>query len=455
MPVLAQVVRELNELTGSDEAEVNQLADVILKDANLTSQVLRIANSVQYNPSNFPINTVSRAIVLIGFTGVRATCISLMVIDSLLGKEPRERLLAGMARGFHAAAQAKNLVRRAGRQVQEEVFIAALLYHLGEMCFWACGAQFADQLDSEVPAGQMPDDEATEAVLGTSFRAITRGLARVWKLGDTLEQALYPPKSVSAKIMAVRLGDQISQQALYGWHSAEMTATLQKVANYAGIDLEQARKMVMAVAGEAAAVAVSYGASRVCHLIPTVELSDPPAARTRIEADPQLQLNILRELSNALAEGLDVNTVFQMVLEGMHRGIGLERVMVGFFQRQRIKARYVLGEGTESWRQKFDFPIDKQVENIFTDVIDTGEAQWINRRPDRQSRHLYSTDMLRLIGCRPALLSVVRIANRDVALFYADRGDGGGQLDKDQFASFRHFTLQTGISLGMLTQKDA
>ena len=28
MPVLANVVQELNELTGSDEAEVNQLAEV-------------------------------------------------------------------------------------------------------------------------------------------------------------------------------------------------------------------------------------------------------------------------------------------------------------------------------------------------------------------------------------------------------------------------------------------
>jgi len=35
MPVLSHIIKELNEMTGSDDASVNQLADVILKDPNL------------------------------------------------------------------------------------------------------------------------------------------------------------------------------------------------------------------------------------------------------------------------------------------------------------------------------------------------------------------------------------------------------------------------------------
>ena len=79
---------------------------------------------------------------------------------------------------------------------------------------------------------------------------------------------------------------------------------------------------------------------------------------------------------------------------------------------------------------------------------------WINREPKQRLKHLYSVEMLRLVGCHPAFVSVVSIAERKVALFYADRWGGGGHLDKDQFASFRHFTLQTRLSLEMLTQKD-
>ncbi len=47
-----------------------------------------------------------------------------------------------------------------------------------------------------------------------------------------------------------------------------------------------------------------------------------------MKGDSSIQLSVLRDLSSATNEGLDVNTIFQMVLEGMHRGIGLERVCI-------------------------------------------------------------------------------------------------------------------------------
>src|SRR5690606_2113837 len=89
MPVVGKVIAELNTLTGRDDTDVNQLAEVILRDPNLTSHVLRVANSVYFNHSGSSINTVSRAIVLIGLKGMRAICISLLLIDFLLKKGPR------------------------------------------------------------------------------------------------------------------------------------------------------------------------------------------------------------------------------------------------------------------------------------------------------------------------------------------------------------------------------
>jgi len=110
LPVLANVLKELNQLTAGDDTSANQLADAIMKDAALTSQVLRIANSVHYNPvSDSQFNTISRAVVQVGFKGIRAICISVMVIDSLLGKDPNPEVMLGMARSFHAGVQARRM----------------------------------------------------------------------------------------------------------------------------------------------------------------------------------------------------------------------------------------------------------------------------------------------------------------------------------------------------------
>jgi hypothetical protein len=45
MPMLSAVVSQLSPLTGDDETEVNQLAEDILQDPHMTSQVLKTANS--------------------------------------------------------------------------------------------------------------------------------------------------------------------------------------------------------------------------------------------------------------------------------------------------------------------------------------------------------------------------------------------------------------------------
>lgn len=456
MPVLATVIKELNELTGSDEAEVNQLADVILKDANLTSQVLRIANSVHYNPSSTPINTVSRAIVLIGFGGVRAISISVMVIDSLLGKQPRERLLKSMASAFHAAVQARNIVRRTNDAFKEEVFIATLLFRIGEMSFWASGGEDADRLEELMKKPGMRDRDAVDQVLGTSLKSITRELAATWKLGETLEQALNPPKKPSPKVVAVILGDKLSRATESGWDSSGVGDILAKVAKFTGVGFAEGQQMAMDAADEAAAVALTYGAAQVCHLIPSsahigaVEVAEEVTA---MQPDPRAQLNILRELSNALNDQVDVNTLFQMVVEGMHRGVGLERVCVAFIAKNQISAKYVLGEGAEPWRQSFQFSVGPQDDNIFTYAMAEGDPVWIDVKRNGALKHLYSPEVIDIIGQFPAFLSVIQINRRNVAIFYADRWDRGGIPDQEQFESFRHFVLQARLNLEMLSRK--
>ncbi len=459
MPVLGGVVTELNALTGDDDAEINQLAEVILKDANLTSQVLKIANSVQYNPSNHPINTISRAIILIGFTGVRAICISVMVIETLLGKNPKRRLLEQMAKAFHAATQASRLIAKINENDKEEVFIAGLLYHLGQMAFWSTGGEAIDELDSILDRGDKSIDEASKEVLGCSFKAISRSLASAWNLGETLEQSLYPPSQPSAKVQAVCLGEEISQAALKGWNSTEMEEALYKVSRFSGMSFVEAKKVAEDGTEEAASVALTFGAAKVCPLIPTKhqqekEAEAAPSQKSEpLQANHELQLSVLRDLSNAVMEKLDVNSILQMVLEGLHRGIGLERVVLAFVTKDDVTAKFVLGEGTESWRSEFKFPVGADARNLFRVAIRKEEPLWLSKDLVGENSSMYDADVAKVIGCYPSFVSGIYLGPRCIALFYADRWNVGGNLRDDQFQSFSHFMMQTQMSLKMIAEK--
>ena len=457
MPVLSTVVVEINKLTGSDDADANHLSEVILKDPNLTSHVLRIANSVQYNYSKTPINTVSRAVVLIGQKGMRAICISLLVLESLLKNKPKERVMQLIAQGFHAATQAKLLISRVDENAAEEVFIAALLFNLGEMAFWTSEEIDIDNQDlmSDDPVARK---SAMEKTLGTSFKAITRELAKHWNLGESLEQSLFPPSEPGAKVKAVITGERLSRAALHGWDSPQVQKVLSEVAELVGVDEEQALKIVKDGSDSAAEVALNYGVSEACALIPTStrnakKIHHKPVSKV-LKGDPHLQLSILRELAGATQEGIDVNTIFQMVLEGMHRGIGLERVAIAFIQGRKLVAKYMLGEGLDHWRTSFSFDIGPYSESIFTHGIEKGGASWNTHDTIATSPHLYPDAVVRIIGKIPSFINVLQIDNRKVALFYADRWTYGGKLDGDLFESFKHFAHQAQINLNLLSQKN-
>lgn len=197
LPALAAVVHDLQRLTAEHGASVQQLADVLLRDATLTTKVLRVANSAHYNPAREPIRTLSRAIVLIGFDTVRAVGVSVSLVDGLLGKAPREQLAALLARAFHGAVQARALASYVAARQQEEVFIAALLKDLG-------GPQ-ADALAMALSEPGAEVEATIRAQLGTGFRPLTQGLAKSWGLTGTLGLALGNGRGDPAA-EAVRLG---------------------------------------------------------------------------------------------------------------------------------------------------------------------------------------------------------------------------------------------------------
>ncbi len=458
LPVLGNVIAELNKITGSEDSDVNQLAEVILRDPNLTSHVLKVANSVQYNYAKAPINTVSRAIVHIGLKGVRAICISSLVMESLLKDKPKARVLELIARGFHAATQARNLLSASDGEddVGEEVFIGALLFNLGEMAFWMSEEidQENQDLCSDSPTVRRA---AMETVLGTTFKAITLELARQWKLGDTLENALYPRENADLKVKAVVTGERLSRAALYGWESPQLRKVLQEVADYTGMAIEDALTQVREGGDQAAQVALSYGVPEACPLIPNsiedVVLARPKPADKVMKGDSGLQLRILRDLSSATQEGLDVNTIFQMVLEGMHRGIGLERVLIAFIKGHKLIAKYMLGEGTDHWRSSFLLDVGPFTDSIFTHAMDHRGSHWFTPETLAKRPELYPVDVVTIVGKLPSFVHLLEVDDRKVAVFYADRWNFGGKLSDSQFESFKHFCQQAQMSLNLLSQQ--
>lgn len=454
LPVLSEVMREINRLTSESDTSVGQLSAAILRDAALTAKVLRIANSAYFNPhGDQDVTTISRAVVKLGFQGIKAISLSVMLIDSLLKKGQKQRMLEWLARGFHAAVQADQLLVGRDKAMKEDVFIATLLMHVGDMAFWSCRGEQMNELE-RVLGAQRENESYERSVLGTTLHEITRQLASVWELGDTLNEALQAGDCDSIAAQAARLGNEISLAAEDGWDSEAFKSVLEKVSAFTGKGHDEVRQMLVKGAEDAAVVALNYGANKVCNFIPSATDIDRPAS-SALRADPQLQLSILRELASMIHERVDANTLFQTVVEGIHRGIGLERVALLLVdpKKKTLSAKYTLGENNLKWREQLQFSVKGEQDNLLAYCLHTRQLVWMRRDNPGQLRHLIDPRTKNILVCDNCMIAALYAGTRQIGVLYADRGPDGGEIEQERYDSFCHFAQQTTMGLAMLAEK--
>jgi HD-like signal output (HDOD) protein len=448
LPVLAQTLKEISELTGSSNSTVNQLADVILKDADLTSQVLRLSNTVFYNQSRLPVSTVSRAITLIGFESVRAMAISSLVIDALLTKNPRIHLLRCLARALHAAVQARCLLTEGNSDKREEVFIGALLSNIGEMAFWACRTPQADVLDDALNFETGADIQ--KEILGTTFIAITRGLADAWSLGPFVKETVAAGNPKSEASALVRHSLILVEAAEKGWRHPDVDKALALLSKQLGRPADELRLVVRENAHEAANVAITYGMRQITSLLPDQDDAQALDSPVAPQGDPLLQLQILRELSALLLEKPDLNLVFQTVVEGIHRAVGLQRAVLLMRDRAKpvLTPRKLLGHGVDHWRD--NFVVDLESRDLLANLAREHQPLRIENPLPANWRKLQLPAFDRHIGRKPGLLGTLWVGKRLVGMVYADNGDLALPISDEQVHGFSHFVQQAQLCLNNL-----
>lgn len=461
LPALAAVVQDLHRLAQHEKSSVKQLADVLLRDASLTSKVLRIANSVYYNPSQETIRTISRAIVLIGFNNVRQIGMSVSLIDGLLGSAPRDQLQELLARSFHAAVQARNMAGYVLTRHDEEIFIAGLLYHLGELAFWGCGGDQADRLASILSQPGVDSDEAVQEVLGTSFRQLTQGLVKSWNLGDILSLVHNSANRHDPAVRAVSLGARISEAALLGWESPEMEKLVAEMAGFTGVSTEEAMQQVLASADEAVKVVATFGASQLGRLIPN---TDPEQIRLQQEERKArlLQPNLLvlqqalQDLGLMVVRRGDVSSILDTLLKGLHQGAGLERVLLVVLADSHscFRPKRVVGEGTQAWLDDFVLPANQSEQpHIFSYVLRNKEPLWMGVPASYNLNELVTLPIRQRLGQGMFFIAPLMAGTREIGVVYADSRVSGRALTHEQFVAFQRFTQLTGRCLEALSKK--
>lgn len=224
LPVLRKTARELDQLRAQPEqATAKALSSIVLGDPLLTMRLLVHLQTHRSASRNADINTIERAVMMIGINPFLRLFAEPDIVEDLLAEHPRA--LLGVLRVIGRARRAASLARtfailRHDLDVQE-ITVAALLNEATEIVCWI----YAPTLTGQVYALQLADRGLRSAVaqrqvFGVTAAQLQLGLIEAWRLPDLLVQLLDHRLENDPRVKTVSLAARIARHLARGWDDA-------------------------------------------------------------------------------------------------------------------------------------------------------------------------------------------------------------------------------------------
>ncbi|MFN7385207.1 MAG: HDOD domain-containing protein [Lysobacteraceae bacterium] len=441
LPVLARTAQGISECARDDGTSGADLAALILRDAGMTTRVLRLASSRLHNPHGQRIRTVSRAVALLGFDVVREIALGIAVLDVLGGRHAGcAQAAAEAARALRAAVQARALAETAGIEAPEEVFIAALLQDIGHLAFWSAVPQWLPEWRQDAAQPPLQASQRVAADIGLDLDGLSLLLNAELRLSPLLVGDPHTPGRLAAGL-ARRWVDALET----GGRREDLDAALADAARAFRLDPAALREQVAVQARQGDALVEDLFDPAVRALLPVPRRLDEPgndAAAAPARADPALALDVLRDLAELQASGRpDPGMALSMVMEGLQRAAGFDRVLFALLSpdRTELRLRSVLAAQRQPLTTVFplamrdcgrllDLLAQPRVQDLTTTAPDTG--RWLHR-----------------LGAREALLGPLVVDGRVLGLLHADRAVSGDAIEHDARTLFTLLLQQANLAL--------
>ena len=491
-PALSGAMTRIQRVAASETESIRVLTDEILKDVALTHKLLRLVNTAHYSAvSAGGVGTVSRAVALVGFSGIRNMALSLVLLEHMPDKSQASQLKFEFVRALLVGMLAAELAPQGPSG--EEAFLGALFQNLGrlltEYYLPEEALQIRQQLgsDTATPAAR---EAAAQRVLGIGFDELGGGVARAWGLPDSLQRVLRTPggdlpasdsegatlrgverlrwlgRSANTLVDALQAGPADPQAChrvaqahapLLGLRvSALMAAT-----DTARLRLNEAVQALGLVlpAGSAARRLVEPPASMLAGSVADEHSESAEAVHWGLTApmplpDPAqavLEAALVAAETALAARGMDVSELLHLVLDTLHRALNLRNVVLCLRepgQGGRLVGRLGLGSGGGELSAAFRFTPDAAATNDLFAVLCARGADLLVADAGTVAARLPGW-YRRRVDAPTFLLLPLMVKGRCIGLIYADKARVGSLVLGDkELALVRALRDQVTLAFG-------
>ena len=191
IPTLPTVVQKIIEIVDSPTTSASDLNKAILMDQALSAKVLKFVNSAFYG---FPkkIETLTQAIVILGFNTVRSLALSISMVNMFQDKKGGSDLdyAEYWKHAIATSIMARTIAKRAFPSIAEEAFVSGLLHDIGILILDQFLPRDYKKAYDAIEKEGLQLYKAEKKHLGITHAEAGKMLATKWNLPDPLIYAI-------------------------------------------------------------------------------------------------------------------------------------------------------------------------------------------------------------------------------------------------------------------------
>ncbi len=376
----------LASMRGEDERDFS-MTQTVLADPVLTQKVLRLANSSMYAAFGQHVNTISKAVLVLGTESIGHLALGLKLIEELSRSSPdTEAAHVEMEKAVLAGMVAQQLAAGARSRDPEEAVVCSILHSLGRMMLtFYMPERWARMREA---AGEGREESAAHEVLGLSLEEVGLATAAHWGL----------PRNLVAGMRRVEPGERFEGFAHEDWLAALGSMSTQAADALWADDAAGAEKV--AQLAESFAPMLGLPASGILASIEKAKveaasdlsiapLAKPAEKRAQQAAATRKRIAGNKILMSGVADMRDAGAtttagqMISMALETMHKGLSFSRSFAFLRNRRegRYSARLGLGEDVKAMLPNLAFD-DAYEPDVFHAALGSDRVIFIENAHD-------------------------------------------------------------------------
>ncbi|MES2152968.1 MAG: HDOD domain-containing protein [Pseudomonadota bacterium] len=376
----------LGAMRGEDEQEFN-MTQTVLSDPVLTQKVLRLANSGMYSAFGQRVNTVSKAVLVLGTEAIGHLALGLKLIEELSNSSPDSSSAhVEMEKAVLAGMVAQQVAASAAALDPEEAVVCSMLHTLGRMMVTFYMPDRWSALQAQGGVGG--EDGAAQAVLGMSMEKIGRAAAENWGLPKNLIAGMRhvdPAEradNFSHEDWLAALSTMSSQCADSLWHDdAAGAVAVRALASSFSAMLGVEPDGIMQAIEKAKVVAAAD--------LSIAPLAKPAEKRAKALACTRMRAEGNKILISGVADMRDVvataspGQMMSMALETVYQGLTFSRAVAFLRNRRENKysAKMGFGDGVKELIPEMVFE-DSYEPNVFHASLNSDRVIFIENAKD-------------------------------------------------------------------------